>query len=73
MKVLDETVKNTIDMDMEGVARTRPFNEDIAWVVQFVCAAIEARYKVVVPKSQWVVLKCDYDVVKQKFIFFFGL
>ena len=70
MKVLDETVKNTIDMDMEGVARTRPFNEDIVWVVQFVSAAIEARYKVVVPKSQWVVLKCDYDVVKQKFIFF---
>ena len=67
MKVLDETVKNTIDMDMEGVARSRPFNDDIVWVVNFVSAAIEARYKVDVPKNQWVVLKCDYDVVKHKF------
>ena len=67
MKVLDEMVKNTIDMDMEGVARSRPFNDDIVWVVDFVSVAIEARYKVVVPKSQWVVLKCDYDVVKQNF------
>ena len=70
MKVLDETVKNTINMDMEGVARSRPFNEDIVWVVDFVSAAIGARYKVVVPKCQWVVLKCDYDVVKQKYIYF---
>ena len=66
MKALDETAKNTIDMDMEGVAQTRPFNDDIVWVVEFVSAAMEARYKIVVPKSQWVVLKCDYDVVKQK-------
>ncbi len=65
MKILDETIKNTIDMDMECVARSRPFNEDIVWVIEFVCAAIEAGYEVVVPKNQWVVLKCDYDVVKQ--------
>ena len=67
MKVLDEMVKNTIDMDMEGVARSRPFSDDIVWVVDFVSVAIEARYEVIVPKNQWVLLKCDYDIVKQKF------
>jgi phage/plasmid-associated DNA primase len=66
MKIGDETVKNTIDIDMEGVSKARQFNEDIAWVVVFVSAAIEKRYKVVVNKDQWVVLKCDYDDIKQK-------
>lgn len=67
MKISDETVKNTIDLDMEGVPQSRPFNNDIVWVVQFVNAAIEARYKIVVHNNQWIVLKCHYDSVKQKY------
>ena len=67
MKIGDETVKNTIDLDMEGVPQSRPFNNDIVWVVQFVNAAIEARYKIVVHNNQWIVLKCHYDSVKQKY------
>ena len=67
MKIRDETVKNTIDLDMEGVPQSRSFNDDIVWVVEFVNAAIEARYKVVVHNNQWIVLKCHYDSVKQKY------
>ena len=67
MKIGDETVKNTIDLDMEGVPPSRSFNDDIVWVVEFVTAAIEARYKVVVHNNQWIVLKCHYDSVKQKY------
>ena len=70
MKKKDTTVKNTIDMDMEGVPKSRPFNEDIVWVVSFVSAAIEKHYEVIVARDQWVVLKCDFDDVKQKYIFF---
>jgi hypothetical protein len=49
LKIHDETVKNTIDLDMTGVPQSRSFNDDIVWVVKFVSSAMEARYKVVVP------------------------
>ena len=66
MKKNDMTVKNTIDMDMEGVPKSRAFNDDIVWVISFVSTAIEARYRVIVKRDQWVVLKCDFDEAKQK-------
>ena len=66
MKIGDATVKTGVDLDMEGVTVTRAFNDDIRWVAEFINDAIVRRYKVEVPLDHWVVLKCDYDPVKQK-------
>ena len=66
MKIVDSTVKTGIDLDMEGVPKSRAFNEDIVWVATYVNDAIDRRYKVQVDLSAWVVLKCDYDPIKQK-------
>ena len=66
MKIVDTTVKTGIDLDMEGVPKSRAFNEDIVWVATYVNDAIDRRYKVQVDLSAWVVLKCDYDPIKQK-------
>lgn len=66
MKIADTTVKTGVDLDMEGVPATRPFNDDIVWVATYINHAITQRYKVEVELSLWVVLKCDYDPVKQK-------
>lgn len=66
MKIADTTVKTGVDLDMEGVPVTRPFNDDIVWVATYINHAITQRYKVEVKLSLWVVLKCDYDPVKQK-------
>ena len=66
MKIGDTTVKTGVDLDMEGVTVTRAFNDDIRWVAEFINDAIVLRYKVEVPLDHWVVLKCDYDPIKQK-------
>ena len=67
MKILDPSVKCGVDLDMEGVAESRMFDDDIVWVAVYINKAIEKRYQVHVDLEQWVVLKCDYDPIKRKF------
>ena len=62
----DETVKLVLDLDMEGVPSSRPFNNDIVWVVVFVNRAIRRLFRIDVPTNLWIVLKTSYDPIKRK-------
>ena len=62
----DDGVKLALDLDMEGVEASRPFNEDILWVVNHVSLALSCAFHVDVPTSLWIALKTDYDPLKCK-------
>ena len=62
----DDGVKLALDLDMEGVEASRPFNEDILWVVNHVSLALSSAFHVDVSTSLWIALKTDYDPLKRK-------
>ena len=62
----DESVKLALDLDMDGIDASRPFNDDIVWTVDRVGQALKNAYDIDVPRNLWIALKTNYDPVKRK-------